>query len=355
MRLYARESLIKALNHEDIFKATAHGMKFYKDLFGKPYAFNKYDQVFVPELNYGGMENVACVTLAERLLHRDEEITINKKMDTYIVVLHELAHQWFGNLVTMKWWNDLWLNESFATYMSYMALSDFKGTGDDFFSYAWLGFLESKFGGIQDDVLQTTHPVCSEIATAEQADSAFDGISYGKGASYLKQVHSIFGKETLKKALNIYFTKYAWKNVDLGDFISSLQEAYDTQHEGGKIMGKDFAISGWSDTWLKTSGVNLLEGIAKYGNNSNIEKFTIKQTIDTKVGKSRLRKQKLSVVFYELDKDDKFVEHVVKDIVLSDSQELNEVKVNITQPIKAFQLNYGDLTYAKVRFDSTTL
>jgi len=148
MRLYARESLIKALNHEDIFKATAHGMKFYKDLFGKPYAFNKYDQVFVPELNYGGMENVACVTLAERLLHRDEEITINKKMDTYIVVLHELAHQWFGNLVTMKWWNDLWLNESFATYMSYMALSDFKGTGDDFYSYAWLGFLESKFGGI---------------------------------------------------------------------------------------------------------------------------------------------------------------------------------------------------------------
>ena len=106
----------------------------------------------MPELNYGGMENVACVTLAEKLLHRDEVITINKKMDQLLVVLHELAHQWFGNLVTMKWWNDLWLNESFATYMSYMALSDFKEL-DDFSTVAWLGFLESKFGGIQDDSL----------------------------------------------------------------------------------------------------------------------------------------------------------------------------------------------------------
>jgi len=185
MRVYARESLIKYVNHEDIFKTTAHGMKFYKDLFGKQYAFNKYDQIFVPELNYGGMENVACITFAEKLLHRDEAITINKKMDQMLVVLHELAHQWFGNLVTMKWWNDLWLNESFATYMSYMALSELKGQ-DDFSTVAWLGFLESKFGGIQDDSLETTHPVCSEIQTADQADSAFDGIAYGKGASYLK-------------------------------------------------------------------------------------------------------------------------------------------------------------------------
>ena len=353
MRVYARESLIKYVNQDDIFKAVIHGMKFYKDLFGKPYAFSKYDQVFVPELNFGGMENVALITFNERLLHRDEVITINKKMDQNMVVLHELAHQWFGNLVTMKWWSDLWLNESFATYMSYMALSELKGP-EDFSTVAWLGFLESKFGGIQDDSLETTHPVCSEISNAEQADSAFDGISYGKGASYLKQVHSIFGQETLKNALHIYFTKYSWKNTEFADFISSLQEAYDKQHDGSKVMGKNFDIMEWSNTWLKTSGVNLLEGNAQYGKNNTLEKFQIKQIVNTKVGHSRLRKQKLSVVFYEL-KDDKFVEHYVNNIVLSDTQELNEIKINITQPIKAYQINYGDTTYAKVRFSPETL
>lgn len=168
MRVFMRESLMKKADQAyltEIMTVAQHGMDFYKDLFGKNYSFSKYDQVFVPEFVSGAMENVGCVTFSENLLHLDELNTIEKKKSMFVTVLHELAHHWFGNLVTMKWWNDLWLNESFATYISYLSIS--QSDNLKYLGTPWDDFVTRQFGGIRDDTLNTTHPVCSEIQSVE--------------------------------------------------------------------------------------------------------------------------------------------------------------------------------------------
>jgi len=162
----------------------------------------------VPEFNSGAMENVGCVTFNENTLFRGQKITLAKRMALHITTLHELAHQWFGNLVTMKWWNDLWLNESFATYMSFLAMSNAPELS--YFHGQWIDFMVSKIKGINNDQLNSTHPVMSEIATTNEAESVFDGISYGKGASFLKQVYNVMGYDTMKIALVDYFQKHEW-------------------------------------------------------------------------------------------------------------------------------------------------
>lgn len=136
-------------------------MNYYNDMFGRPYPFRKYDQAFVPEFNEGGMENVGLITYAEDLLFRDETVTMAKKTELLVTVLHELAHMWFGDLVTMKWWNDLWLNESFATFMSYLVMTQ----APELHQYreAWIDFMGRKFEGINADILKTTHPVVNNI------------------------------------------------------------------------------------------------------------------------------------------------------------------------------------------------
>ena len=159
-------------------------MRYYKDLFGREYPFGKYDQVFVPEHNYGAMENVGCVTYNESYLYRGENPSLAKRLRFSITNLHELAHMWFGNLVTMKWWDDLWLNESFATYMSFRSMASAPEL--QYFDTVWCTFLQYKFWGISTDQLSSTHPICTEINSTDEAESLFDGISYGKGSSFLK-------------------------------------------------------------------------------------------------------------------------------------------------------------------------
>ena len=166
MRIYARQSLINDVRHEEMFNVTESGMTFYKDYFGKPYPFRKYDQVFVPEHNFGAMENVGCVTYNENYMYRGQNPTLAKLLRFSITNLHELAHMWFGNLVTMKWWDDLWLNESFATFMSFLAMArsprlpHYHGT-------CWVTFLQYKFWGITKDSASSTHPICCEIESTD--------------------------------------------------------------------------------------------------------------------------------------------------------------------------------------------
>ena len=167
-----------------MFKVTQAGVKFYEQLFGKKYQFSKYDQVFVPEFNSGAMENNGCVTFNEDKLYRGQNINLAKRMKLANTNLHELAHHWFGNLVTMKWWDDLWLNESFATYISYLAME--KAPELQYMKGSWTDFTERKFRGIDSDILNTTHPIRSQIANTNESETVFDGISYGKGASFLK-------------------------------------------------------------------------------------------------------------------------------------------------------------------------
>ena len=153
-------------------------------MFGKAYPFNKYDQLFVPEHHCGAMENVACVTYNESYMMRGETPSLAKRLRFAITNLHELAHMWFGNLVTMKWWDGLWLNESFATYMSFVAMADSPELA--YFDTVWATFLQYKFNGVNTDVLSSTHPISTPIADTAEAENLFDGISYGKGAAWLK-------------------------------------------------------------------------------------------------------------------------------------------------------------------------
>ena len=188
MRVYLRKSVIKTVEADilnEMLSTTLVGMRFYKDLFGIPYQFRKYDQIFVPEFNAGAMENVACVTFSEDELRRGQTMTLDEQLTLTNTLLHELAHQWFGNLVTMKWWNDLWLNESFATYMSYLVMTQAPELSTKYKS-AWVDFMGMKFEGVNADALNTTHPVVNAIQSVAEAESVFNGISYGKGASFLK-------------------------------------------------------------------------------------------------------------------------------------------------------------------------
>ena len=149
MRIYARKSLKEHIKHEEMFKVTKVGIKFYEDMFGRKYTFGKYDQVFVPEHAYGAMENVGCVTYNEAYLFKGQTYTLARRLRFSITNLHELGHMWFGNLVTMEWWTDLWLNESFATYMSYLAMASSPDL--QYFEKVWGTFLGDKFWGIQTD------------------------------------------------------------------------------------------------------------------------------------------------------------------------------------------------------------
>lgn len=178
------------------------------------------------------------------------------------VNLHELAHHWFGDLVTMKWWNDLWLNESFATFMSYLVQTDSKAINLAPLQEAWPDFMKRTFGGIQADGFNSTHPVRNEVKSLAETESIFDGISYGKGATFLKQVTKVMGRDTLSKALSRYFNKFKWKNAEYKDLIACFQAEFDLKKDYS--MGNKFNLTEWSNTWLTTSGVNTLEPIVQY-------------------------------------------------------------------------------------------
>ena len=186
--------------------------------------------------------------------------TLSKQLRFTNVNLHELAHMWFGNLVTMKWWNDLWLNESFATFMAFLCtvssdkLPQFKETN-------WIYFLREKHWGMSTDSMSSTHPICCEINSTDEAQALFDGISYGKGSAFIKQFYNVLGYDAMSKGLAIYFSKHQWGNTELPDFVGALEQAY--EESGDKSMGEGFKLSEWCNTWLKSSGVNILEPVVE--------------------------------------------------------------------------------------------
>ncbi len=241
--LYARRSMERYLDEQspEILEITSQGLDFYAEMFDQPYPFAKYDQVFVPEYNSGAMENVGCVTYNEAYLFRDPA-TESQKLDRAETFLHELAHMWFGNLVTMRWWDDLWLNESFATYISYLAMTEATR-----FTNAWKVFnADIKRWAYQQDQLPTTHPIAGEAADTEIAFLNFDGITYGKGASVLKQLVKYIGRDAFRDGLRIYFRRHGWSNATLNEFLGALEES----------SGSD--LQEWARLWLRTASVNTL-------------------------------------------------------------------------------------------------
>jgi aminopeptidase N len=238
---YCRESMVPYVDIEELWTITRQGLDFFADFFAVPYAFGKYDQIFVPEFNAGAMENVGAVTHNEFMVFRDPP-TDSQRRRRAEVILHEMAHMWFGDLVTMRWWNDLWLNESFATYMAYLAM-----TTATRFTSGWVDFNAStKNWAYRQDQLVTTHPIAGQVADTDQTFLNFDGITYGKGASVLKQLVAAIGPDGFREGMREYFRLYSYGNATLGQFLGALE----------KGSGQD--LKEWSRLWLETASLNTV-------------------------------------------------------------------------------------------------
>ena len=239
--LFCRNSLAEYLDPEDLFTVTKQGFKYFEDAFDFGYPFEKYDQLFVPEFNAGAMENAACVTHHESYVFRSKvtRATYEQRANT---VLHEMAHMWFGDLVTMKWWDDLWLNESFAEWAAHHASVEATQ-----YTEAWVNFVnQRKSWGYRQDQLPTTHPIVADMFDLDAVEVNFDGITYAKGASALRQLVAWVGEDAFFTGIRAYFKKHAWGNTELQDLLVELEQA----------CGR--SLADWTQRWLQTAGVNTL-------------------------------------------------------------------------------------------------
>jgi len=242
MRLFARQSVAAQVEPEEWFKFTRQGLAWFDEYFGIPYQYEKYDQLLVPDFLYGAMENAGAITFAEGGFLHKEKMSSSQRHSLASVIMHEMAHQWFGDLVTMQWWNGLWLNESFASFMGTLATAE-----STEFKNAWQYFYtQGKSAAYVQDQQVTTHPIEVPVPSTANAFDNIDAITYSKGASTLKQLRHLLGEETFRKGVHNYLVKYQWKNARLDDFIGSL----------GDAAGRD--LSQWTQEWLYQPGVNTV-------------------------------------------------------------------------------------------------
>lgn len=283
MRLFARQSVARQVTPADWFRYTRNGLAFFENYFGIPYQFEKYDQLLVPDFLYGAMENAAAVTFAEAGFLYKAEMTPAQKMRLAEVIMHEMAHQWFGDLVTMKWWNGLWLNESFASFMATLATAEATEFKD-----AWQAFYQQdKQRAYAMDQKVSTHPIEVPVPSSANAFDNIDAITYSKGASTLKQLRHMLGEDVFRKGVHDYLVKYSWQNATLDDFIGSL----------GQAAGRD--LSTWTRDWLYQAGVNTIT--ASYScANGKIGDFALRQTAPSKALPT-LREQRVQVAAFKLE------------------------------------------------------
>jgi aminopeptidase N len=333
--VFTRKSLAKYMDPENIFEVTRQGFEYFEAQFGTPYPFEKYDQLFVPEFNAGAMENAGCVTILEDYVFRSKVpgALVERRA---ITVLHELAHMWFGDLVTMKWWNDLWLNESFAEFMSHLAAD-----ANTKFTTAWTTFssVEKSWAYVQDQ-LPSTHPIKAEIRDLEDVQVNFDGITYAKGASVLRQLVAWVGQEEFMAGVREYFAKHAHGNTELKDLMVELEAS----------SGRD--LTEWSQQWLESAGVNTLRPVFSTDDQGVITDFTVAQ--EAPAEHDILRAQRIGIGFYDLDADGKLVRtHRVDLDVDGASTDVADL-VGRKRP-DLILVNDGDLGYAKLRLDPQSL
>jgi aminopeptidase N len=283
MRLLARQSVASQVTPEDWFRYTKAGLAFFDNYFGIPYPFEKYDQLLVPDFLYGAMENAGAVTFAEgRFLHK-ARMTDAQRQSLASVIMHEMAHQWFGDLVTMKWWNGLWLNESFASFMGTLATAEATEFED-----AWQHFYSTgKQAAYAQDQKSTTHPIEVPVPSTANAFDNIDAITYSKGASTLMQLRHLLGAEVFRKGVHNYLTRYSYQNARLDDFIGSLGEA----------AGRD--LSGWTREWLYQPGVNTIA--ARFScSGGKLKGFALQQSAPGKALPT-LREQRVQVATFKLE------------------------------------------------------
>ena len=332
--VYGRKSLWDHLDADYIFDKTREGFAYYEEKFGVPYPFAKYDQLFVPEFNAGAMENAGAVTFTETYVFRSK-VTDAVKERRVVTILHELAHMWFGDLVTMKWWNDLWLNESFAEWASTIATAEATE-----WTEAWTTFnAMEKTWAYRQDQLPSTHPVMAEINDLEDVQVNFDGITYAKGGSVLKQLAAWVGIDAFFAGVGQYFQKHAWGNTELSDLFAELEST----------SGRD--LSTWSKKWLETAGVNTLSPVITDDVDGVITRFAITQTAPADY--PTIRPHRLGIGFYDLDGGALVRTHFVEIDVDGDRTEVPELQGR-KRPALVL-LNDNDLAYAKIRLDERSL
>ena len=332
--VYGRKSLWQHLDADYIFDKTREGFAYYEEKFGVPYPFAKYDQLFVPEFNAGAMENAGAVTFTETYVFRSK-VTDAVKERRVVTILHELAHMWFGDLVTMKWWNDLWLNESFAEWASTIATAEATE-----WTEAWTTFnAMEKTWAYRQDQLPSTHPITAEINDLEDVQVNFDGITYAKGGSVLKQLAAWVGIDAFFAGVGQYFQKHAWGNTELSDLLTELEAT----------SGRD--LSNWSQKWLETAGVNTLSPVIDEDIDGLISRFAITQTAPADY--PTIRPHRLGIGFYDLDGGALTRTHYVEIDVDGDRTDVPELKG--TKRPDLVLLNDEDLAYAKIRLDERSL
>jgi len=335
--IYCRKSLAEHLDPEDIFLITKQGFAYFEKVFGLEYPFEKYDQIAVVDFNWGAMENAGAVTFLERLLVFRSKVTERMYNARANTILHEMAHMWFGNMVTMKWWDDLWLNESFAEWSSYLAMVE--GTR---FKNSWTGFnQERKNWAYRQDQLTTTHPIVSDMVDIDTVAGNFDGISYAKGASVLQQLVAHVGRDNFIAGLQKYFTRHAFKNTTLDDLLSELTIT----------SGRD--LKPWVSTWLQTAGVNTLRPALEIENDKYKSVAVIQEVPTMPVGSSELRPHRMAVGLYDLVGDKIALRKSVELDVAGSKTVVSELAGEKVADL--LLINDRDLSYAKVRFDDRSI
>ncbi|MEU1969621.1 aminopeptidase N [Micromonospora sediminicola] len=335
MGYFCRASMAPHLDADDLHLITTQGFDFFQEKFGVRYPLPKYDQLWVPDFNAGAMENFGCVTHAESHYIFRSQVTDFEYEQRANTVLHELAHMWFGDLVTMRWWNDLWLNESFAEWASHWC-----NTNATRFTDAWTTFLSiRKNWGYRQDQLSSTHPVYCEMPDLEAVEVNFDGITYAKGASVLKQLVAYVGEKPFLAGLRAYFGKHAWGNATFDDLLSELEAA------SGRELRK-FAAQ-----WLETAQVNTLRPEVTIGADGAYERVLVRQ--EAPAGYPTLRTHRIGVGLYDLT-DGRLVR---RELVETDvSGEVTELSALHGKPAAdVLLLNDEDLTYTKLRLDERSM
>nr|WP_255524075.1 aminopeptidase N [Terrabacter sp. MAHUQ-38] len=336
--VFCRKSLTQYLDADNIFDCTKKGFAFFEDEFDQPYPFEKYDQVFTPEYNMGAMENAGAVTFVEVYIFRSK-VSEAKVERRALTILHELAHMWFGNLVTMKWWDDLWLNESFAEWASTTCQAEATE-----WTSAWTTFGTSeKAWAYTQDQLSSTHPIAADMRHLEDVEVNFDGITYAKGASVLKQLVAYVGREPFVAALREYFRKHAWGNTTLSDLLGELEKA----------SGRE--LTDWSKLWLETAGVNTLRPVFEVDADGRYSSFAIAQSATEEY--PTLRPHRIGIGRYAVRRSEggDVLERIGYDEVdiAGESTDITEL-VGREQP-DLLLLNDDDLAYGKIRLDQRSL
>ncbi|MFD7033059.1 aminopeptidase N [Streptomyces sp. NPDC059917] len=325
-----RKGLAKHFDADDVFLVTKQGFDFFHEHFDFPYPFGKYDQAFVPEYNLGAMENPGMVTFREEYIFRGK-VTRASYERRANVILHEMAHMWFGDLVTMKWWDDLWLKESFADFMGTFSMVEATR-----FDNGWVTFANNrKAWAYRADQLPSTHPITADIRDLEDAKLNFDGITYAKGAAVLKQLVAYVGRDAFLEGARRYFKANAYGNTTLDDLLTVLAE----------VSGRDMAQ--WSRAWLQTAGVNALTPLVTYDAAGRITELAVLQEGD------ELRPHRVAIGLYRLQ-DSALVRYARTEADVAGARTVVAELAGAERP-DLILVNDDDLTYCKIRFDEGSL